>query len=71
MTDQLTLADAARIFGRTPGAFRQAAARGRLDVSRPGREYLTTRDAAAAYVASIRTGRPHGRPDRTASAEGS
>ena len=65
----ISLADAAHTFGRTPGAFRAAARRGRLEVVRVGREYITTRDAAADYVASITTGRPHGRPDGAAVAE--
>jgi hypothetical protein len=58
-TDHLrlvSLADAARAFGRTPGAFREAARAGRLTTYQPGRELLTTMADAAEYIATQQPG---------------
>lgn len=64
-TDELRLvsvADAARAFGRDPSAFRHAKRLGRLRVTRIGTHDFTTMADAADYVASQQ--RNHFRPRR-------
>lgn len=60
----VSLADAARAFGRDPSAFRHAVRLGRLAAVRPGREWLTTIADAAEYVACQQPGH-HPRRRRT------
>lgn len=52
-TRYITVSDAARRFGRSAWAFRKAAYRGTLVTIKPGREYLTTLEDAADYVARV------------------
>lgn len=62
LTDLITVSDAAHRFGRTPGAFRKAAERGRLEAVNLGGTWITTEDMAAHYVASVALQRRARRP---------
>ena len=54
--DPITLAMAAHIGGLHPRTLRDAAKQGRLEVTMPGNEYLTTRRSLHRYLAGRRRG---------------
>lgn len=64
LDDVVSLEEAAESLGRSPEAFRKAAQRGTLEARHVGRQWITTRDAAARYVASVQTRRRVRRPPR-------
>lgn len=51
--DFISLADAAEIIGRSPVALRRAAELGNLEAVRVAGRWLTTREAAATYLAYV------------------
>ncbi len=54
LDDVVTLAEAAETFGRSQASFQKAAYRGALEAKLVGpRVYITTREAAAVYVARV------------------
>ena len=63
LDDLMALEDAARTFGRSYAAMLKAAQRGTLEARHVGRQWITTRHAAAAYVARVTVSRPVRRPD--------
>ncbi len=60
LDDVVTVEDAAERLGRTPAAFRKAAQRGTLEARKVGRQWITTNDYAARYVARVAM-QPRGR----------
>lgn len=60
----VSIAEAAEALGRDPASFRKAAQRGSLEALRIGRQWVTTHDAAAEYVARVAAGRALRRPTR-------
>lgn len=58
----MTTGEAAAILGVTPGAVRQAIARGRLEATKTGRDWLIRPQALEAYRTAVlgRPGRPGG-----------
>lgn len=62
LSDLITVSEAASRFGRTPGAFRKAAERGRLEAVCLGGVWITTEDMAARYTASVQLQRRAKRP---------
>lgn len=63
LDDLMALDDAARTFGRSYAAMLKAAQRGTLEARHVGRQWITTRQAATAYVARVTVARPVRRPD--------
>ena len=62
LDDVVSLEEAAEALGRSPEAFRKAAQRGTLEARHVGRQWITTRDAAARYVAGVQSRRRLRRP---------
>lgn len=62
LDDVISLEEGAEALGRSPAAFRKAAFRGTLEARHVGRQWITTREACAAYVARVARGRRVARP---------